>query len=383
MPRPTLITASREQQPELIRLTVVFLTTALGLAVCSWLVARVTTPDWITSDEFSYLSMASGSSTETVPYSRRVLTPYLVSLLPLPLRSGFLLVTVLSLALATALLDYHLRSCGLSKSAAKTGLVLWLGMFYPAWYSLQHPMMIDPLFLVFWIGGIIAILRDNSLLLSVIVAAGTLDKEVALLLVPIAFLTRVSRSSFGNRALRSGLVILPGILIYVLLARAHPPREPAEYSAALLAASFGHVFSLAHLRVALSGILLSGGPLWPMLPFGWRRASPLARRLLVAATVCILPLTMVAADTGRMVALLAPFWIPVVVTAYRLDEQAGRARLISVPIVAGSACLLVATLLALPSAQELVLRVVGVAMFLFPLAVVIRHNLSTARHMGL
>src|SRR5512139_295474 len=67
---------------------------------------------------------------QTAPYCWRVLTPFLVSLLPLSPLDGFRLVAFLSVAATLTLLFQAARDLGLSRSAAIVGVLLYTGIHW-------------------------------------------------------------------------------------------------------------------------------------------------------------------------------------------------------------------------------------------------------------
>jgi hypothetical protein len=120
---------------------------------------------------------------------------------------------------------------------------------------------------------------------------GALDKEVNLIAVPLLIWYR-PRGALLGALLAIALTLW---LRWPFAGQAVPIGHPS-------------------LRGVLSGIVRAGGPFVPWVIAGWPHSTIETRRILGVLSVGVAVLTLGASDTGRMLGLLAPFWIPVAVT---------------------------------------------------------------------
>lgn len=264
-------------------------------------------------DAQRYLAMAFGNPSEPlVPYGRRLLTPWLASFFRSPhfgpevfaVHFGFKVITVLALDTAALLFKTECEKLGLEPRHRFFALALLFTLLEPVLYLLEDPWMVDPLLLMFWIGGTVTILARKDWLLCGTIAVGAVNKEVTILLGAVWFLFHVERDSLARTAIRAALITLPGIAVLTVIALTHP--APAGQTSEALASAWDVISP----RSVIRGMVTAGLPLLVVLP--WGQLARDSKRLLIAGAATVLPLTLIATDTGRMLGLAAPFWIPAV-----------------------------------------------------------------------
>lgn len=259
-------------------------------------------------DAQRYLAMAFGNpAIPRVPYGRRLLTPWLASLFRNP-HVGFEVITVAALATAAVLFMAECEQLGLAPRNRFFALAILVTLQAPTLCLLEDPWMVDPLLLAFWIGGIVAILARRDWWLCGIIAVGAVNKEVTILLGAIWFLFHVERDSLVRTVVRAALITLPGVAVLTIIALMHP--APTGQTSEMLASAWDVISP----RSVTRGIVVAGLPLLILLP--WSTLGRDSKRLLVAGAAAVLPLTLIATDTGRMLGLTAPFWIPAVAPVF-------------------------------------------------------------------
>ena len=105
---------------------------------------------YITWDHYKYIAMAmsplgADPLVHQAPFCWRILTPWLVHILPLSVTTGFWVVTVAGLALATLGLMWFLRALGLSHAAAVAGGLAFVLLPQATGFTLWDYMLVDPL----------------------------------------------------------------------------------------------------------------------------------------------------------------------------------------------------------------------------------------------
>ena len=101
------------------------------------------------------------------PYSARVLTPWLVSLLPVDPRVGFLIVTAVALAMTYVVW---------ARIHGWLGVPLFLALYYPTFYSLLNPYLVDPVLLLTLVIVVWALTHERGWLASAAFLIGALNK---------------------------------------------------------------------------------------------------------------------------------------------------------------------------------------------------------------
>ena len=158
------------------------------------------------------------------PFNFRLLGPYLVGLLPVSEPLGFTLLTIFFSALAASLFYALLRYVGLSAAVSFVVVVLALlnryvfGILLFNNFQLGDAVSLVQLMLLF-----LTMWGRRWLAFGVVLALGSLTREITILMVPVAFLYLLERREFAARWRQVALAALPGVLIFVAL-RAFVPN---------------------------------------------------------------------------------------------------------------------------------------------------------------
>jgi hypothetical protein len=243
------------------------------------------------ADGLEYLRMAQ-HQTAAMPFRARVLTPWLVSLWPGDPRVGFFVVTLGSL----------LALCVLyARSQSWTHLPLLVTIYYPVGYSLRNPYLVDPLLFVI-LYALVGALRDGrGALAAGCFVLGAFDKEVILIALPLLLWYRPKGAVVGALLACAISLWLRWPLGSGISANATPG-----------------------LRGVASGLWYAGALFYPLVALGYGRASD--QRILLGLLPGVVILTLTATDTGRMLGLLVPFWIPLAVAAIGHSASVHRGR---------------------------------------------------------
>jgi hypothetical protein len=230
------------------------------------------------ADGAFYLAMVRGESV-IAPFGARILTPWIVRHLPLEPQVGFLCVTIV--ALLSLLLAYgRLRDWW--------GVPVLASLYYPVLYSIKNPYLVDPILFLCLLTTAAMLPRGRGIIAAMALTIGALDKEVVLLAIPLLLWYRPRWSLVGAAV---AIAITVGL------------RWPLSAQAASLWST--------NPREIVSGFLLAGAACAGWIYYGWPEAETHERRTLIVVGVGVAVLACVAVDTGRMLGLLAPFWLPI------------------------------------------------------------------------
>jgi|GEM_PF-4954060 len=178
----------------------------------------------IKADHIYYVQLALGGpqSCHEAPYCWRVLQPMLVSLLPLDVQTGFLLMTILSLCLTGVALYYLLRAYGLPTSFSLLGLALFYSLGWATGFLLFYFWLGDGLMFLLIILAIYFTRAGKYWCVMALVALGMAGKELMLAVVPLYYTLNVR--SFSLRGLldvrlaaRTALLMLPALSVLWLV----------------------------------------------------------------------------------------------------------------------------------------------------------------------
>lgn len=259
-------------------------------------------------DAALYARMAAHPSTFTAaPWGYRLLTPWLVHILPLPQSISFWLLTVVSLAGTATVLGLLCLEAGLHARSSYAAAVLFL-LSYAATFDLVDWRLVDPLAYLGTALFFLLLARHRPMWAALMVLLVTLNKEWGLFLIP-ALLVYL----WGHKAHRLpvlALGVLAPAVAYVAV-RHWPGFSHADsyYSLAMV-----HRMLALNTPRLIPALCTALGALWLVAPLGWHRAPDALRR-----TAWIVPGVLVqllaAQDTARMLAYAAPCVVPLAVAA--------------------------------------------------------------------
>ncbi|NLX24303.1 MAG: hypothetical protein GXY55_21860 [Phycisphaerae bacterium] len=252
----------------------------------------------IRGDSLDYIAMVEGDWTAArSPFRYRVLAPFLAGLLPLSPTDALRCVTYVSLCLTYVVALLACKNAGLGVISSMLGLVLaWASPCHL--YSYHNPFLTDALAL-FMLGVMVyALFRDSFALFLAAAVLGILTRETTIVAVPVWAIRRGWRHSVLLLVVSAAALLVPR---YILGAEAESPQALLTVSGqGMLANPWQGVMEIVKAWGAVW--LLSVAGLW-CLP--QERCVPV--RVAYAALLCGATLvSLVAADTGRMFAVLFP-----------------------------------------------------------------------------
>lgn len=277
---------------------------AMGAVAILIVLCRFISPAAIVGDAVHYLDMASGVGAPP-PYGLRILTPWLVSLLPIPPQKGFYVINITSLLLTAGLLGYWVHSyLGRREFGWLVLAVLSFMCSFGVVFHLIDPWLVDPVTYAFLVAQMIALAAHREIVFLILTIIAVLNRETALFLLPTWGLMRVA----GQKSLmKSGQRLLPGLvplgILVLLLLNASGGHSPqlAPLVKEMLRTKLHPIF----LRKFMTEVWLSFGLFWllalldswqgkrvylPYLPFMFLVVAQLA----------------VATDTRRLLFMLFP-----------------------------------------------------------------------------
>ncbi|MFH1738981.1 MAG: hypothetical protein ABIH23_08215 [bacterium] len=183
------------------------------VVLLSWFAGKT---DKFNGDEYCYLNQAQNPvSVFLPPHGLRILTTRIVSLLPIDIRNGFYVVTIIGVTGAVALAYIILRRMGCTiwvSLACLSGFVFHHGLSQVVY----HFPLVDPLSFLLIELSILAILARNDRLFSCSLLLGVLNRETALFLIPVYHLARWRRWRTWRATAATGLVCSAAILAFLL-----------------------------------------------------------------------------------------------------------------------------------------------------------------------
>lgn len=157
-------------------------------------------------DSHSYLEMSYMSFQNVIaPYIYRILTPFLVYILPFNHMTGFILVNLTSLFLTAVLFYYYLKKLNFSQIHSFIGVLLFL-LSSTVIFSMYDIVLVDFLSFLFFLLAFYAILCKNDNAYLIVLIFGVLNKETILLTIPLYFLFKLSDNEL-TESLKSTLLI--------------------------------------------------------------------------------------------------------------------------------------------------------------------------------
>jgi hypothetical protein len=254
----------------------------------------------VRGDSVEYVRMAEADGSAPTPFRYRPLVPSLVSLLPLEVSTGFVVVSYLALFLCFVVLFHVLEGFGLGPWTMRSGLLL-LFFSEATLYQFHNPFLSDAAGLLFLFLVLLAAYEHRLVLFGTAAAAGLLCREATLFAVPAYLSTRQFRPFAVVLLVLLGIFLVPRLLL-----------QAPDTAEGYFAGYFRSAAELGRLEEPF-GYLKSAFFTWDFL---WLSAllglfvMQTGRSLLLLALVslgCGAFLSgLVATDLNRMFSLLAP-----------------------------------------------------------------------------
>ncbi|MFN0074200.1 MAG: hypothetical protein ACKVVP_22185 [Chloroflexota bacterium] len=261
-----------------------------------------------------------------LPYTFRLLTPWLVSLMPLETASAFSVVTLVSLWVTTLMLNLLLQRLGCGSRARWGALTVFLFSAVVV-RMLTTPTYVDPLTYALTVTSLLALLAQRDVAFCVLITLSVLNRETAIILLPAYF---VARWPFRDAAaaVRSALVCAVPCLVLasVVLGKLAVLGLLSDGLAGLISLRYGGYVQ----RVPRLGDLLDlyslFGVAWIALLLGWRWAP---RWLQVYGALIVAQLLVSRGDESRNLSHLFPLVIPLVGILLERLASSGRAMMVA------------------------------------------------------
>ncbi len=183
-------------------------------------------------DAHVYMAMADSPGVFTLPpWGWRLLTPWLVHLLPLASSRGFAWISFLFLTLSGGLLFLFLRRVGCGPQAALLGVAAF-AFAQPVAAAVAYPFLSEPVTLFLVLALLLAVESScGAGPLALVATLAALSKEVAILLLPVIFFARRDRDGEGRALVTTLAAAAPALLVTFLLRHAWAPARPAPLTA--------------------------------------------------------------------------------------------------------------------------------------------------------
>ena len=263
-----------------------------------------------TDDAGQYFRMAeSPEFLARLPYTFRVLTPLLAWAWPAGPLAGFTAVTLLSLVLAGLTLYAYQRVLGLRRGSALAGATLF-AVSGGAVRLLTTPVYVDPTTYLTEAAAFLFLALGRFRLFLATVVLGVLNRETALLLVPLYFVTtpwpeRTRLRSLLAVALPSGaflVVVLVKLAVGGVLTGGVPIAAIAPF-----ARTFRQDVPPLY---DLFDVFSTFGVLWLLAVKNLPGPTPFQRRALLFGALLVAQFLVARGDEGRVLSHLFPLVIP-------------------------------------------------------------------------
>ncbi|MCX5885796.1 MAG: hypothetical protein NT096_07800 [Proteobacteria bacterium] len=253
----------------------------------------------IRGDTLSYVRMMEENfSSPRSPFRYRVLTPFIARMLPFSPTESLRIVSYLSLYACYLFILLTCLRLGISMPSATVGL---LAVFVTPWhlYCYHNPFLTDAFQLMIISVMIFSLVCGYFSLFAPCAILGVLGRETTVFLVPVWFLTRD----------RSRGCLLLGVAVAILLLLWYVMRSNTS-TVALISEKFNTIGIFRDLYSYGTRVMLSWNYAWVLSLIGmWLipgeyRVSLITSFLLLIS--CAFLTSLIATDTGRMFAILAP-----------------------------------------------------------------------------
>jgi hypothetical protein len=281
-------------------------------------------------DDTEYYGRLAGDLTDPgrLPYTFRLLTPWLVSLVPLDTAAAFTLVTLVSLLVTALLLYAFMTRLGYQQFASLGALTVFLCSSVVI-RMLTTPTYVDSLTYALTLAAFLALVARKDVLFSVLVGVGATNRETALLLLPSYLVARWPIHGLGSSSRATLVCAFPVLVLAVVIVSKLVAMgvftQGLEGASSL--AYTGYVQRIPRLGDLLDVYSLFGVA-WLALIVGWRTAP---RWLQLYAALVMAQLLISRGDESRNLSHLFPLVIPLV--AMLLEKVDSRSRPVMASLV--------------------------------------------------
>jgi hypothetical protein len=167
-------------------------------------------------DALSYFNMSYSpfSAVVSSPFVYRVLTPFLVYLIPIDHLIGFKLVNYSAIFFTSILFYYYLRKLNFSRLISTAGILFLL--FSPITiYNIYNYCLTDSLSFLFFLLAFYGILTKNRKLYFIALTIGILNRETILFAVPLFFIYGLRETNLKESIKSTFLLSLPALAVFL------------------------------------------------------------------------------------------------------------------------------------------------------------------------
>jgi len=251
-----------------------------------------------TGDSMHYFRMSENIFSEKgLPFKYRILTPILASALPLEPQLRFFVFNFFILCLVGILFYYYLKRLNFNLLLSFLGCTF---LFLNPIISKGAILLIEPFMMLFLLLGFYALLINKKWLFFLAVFLGTINKEVALILLPLYFL-------YTRKIFQTILMSIFPILAYIAI-RIYFGGEDMFFKNQTL-----YVLKL-NITKFIPRVLSVGQTfsfMWIIAPFGYKKAPNFIKKC--TPWLLILPiLFLMSLSIDRMAYYSFPILIPLV-----------------------------------------------------------------------
>lgn len=283
------------------------------------------------SDGMVYAAMAEhgigGSNlASSPPWAYRVLTPFLVSLVPfLDVPWNFRLLSGTASYINLILIYLLCRGYRVNHSFALYGALLYGGVFWTTKFALYSPCYVDAITQTILLSTFLLMVYRRYKVAALVLTIGVLQKESTLFFVPVLLACLRSRGArwrvvlgYGGATIAGGAVLLATVREFVVASHAYSPVTE------VLKVIEGQILNPSFYPLLLLELLSGTGVLLFLLLAYIRTALPILRdepHLLVAIGVAIVQLGG-GVDKARLLLPIVP--VLVLLTVRALQVRLGR-----------------------------------------------------------
>jgi len=284
----------------------------LLVSVSLLFIEAVSIKPWpIFEDASAYYAMAKDPfvfmGVQGNPFAYRILTPWLVHVLPLATDGGFRLVTTTSILLTALTLYVFLTGpLGFSPRMGILGQVLLITDICVA-YNIANYRLVDPLAYFLLILGLQFAWTQENVLFAGSMALGVLNHEMQFILTPVYYFINKSKGLDLKCLMKTTLLTCPALVCFLLLhflisgRIEEPSLNPAGVVSSYVLASW-----MTNPVRSIGLFIFSWSFLWATAILGYLRCYNCAKVKGLVSLVLLALLLAIPFDTSRMLAYAFP-----------------------------------------------------------------------------
>lgn len=165
--------------------------------------------------KYIYLAEHNPLNFHIAPFCWRFLNPLFASLLPFPVDTNFLVLTLIEVLLTAVMVYFMLKAAGFGQIVSLTGLFFYWGLTQATKGPLSMVWLSDPLTHLIIVTTVYLILVKRPVWAALVLAIGCCSKEVIILGAPLYYMLTAERI-FDWKQLRRGILFgLPALAVFI------------------------------------------------------------------------------------------------------------------------------------------------------------------------